>query len=438
MKAGKSLLGTKIYIGGDQAMSQNDSTITRRTFLKTSAVLAAGAAVMNIPFVHAQGSDRIRVGLIGCGGRGKGAANDCVNSASGIEIYAIGDLFQDRMESAKKDLRGLGDKANLSDDRCFHGFDNYLKVIQSGVDMVILATPPGFRPQHFKAAIEAGKHVFMEKPVAVCPTGVRTVIAASELASQKKLGVVAGTQRRHDKGYQETINRLRDGAAGKIVSAQCYWNQGGLWRADRQDNWSDTEWQIRNWLYFAWLSGDHIVEQHIHNIDVINWVLGATPVKAVGMGGRQSRTEPAYGHIYDHFAIDFEYPGGVKVLSMCRQIDNCANRVGEFVMGTEGVADPGGWIKGKSEWSYSGSRPNPYIQEHTDLIASIRAGKPLNEGRQVAESTLCAIMGRMAAYTGQEITWEKALNSDLNLMKENLTFGPMAVDPVAMPGKTRV
>lgn len=419
-------------------MSLNDSTITRRTFLKGSAALAAGAAVMSIPFVHAQGSDRIRVGLIGCGGRGKGAANDCVNAAPGIEIYAIGDLFEDRMESAKKDLRGLGNKTNLTDERCFYGFDNYLKVIQSGVDMVILATPPGFRPQHFKAAIEAGKHVFMEKPVAVCPTGVRMVIAASEEASRKKLGVVAGTQRRHDKGYQETINRLRDGAAGNIVSAQCYWNQGGLWRADRQDNWSDTEWQIRNWLYFTWLSGDHIVEQHIHNIDVINWVLGTTPVKAIGMGGRQVRTQPEYGHIYDHFAIDFEYPGGVKVLSMCRQIDNCANRVGEFVIGTDGVADPGGWIKGKSEWSYSGSRPNPYVQEHTDLIASIRAGKPLNEGKQVAESTLCAIMGRMAAYTGQEITWEKALNSDLNLMKENLTFGPMAVDPVAMPGRARV
>lgn len=262
------------------------------------------------------------------------------------------------------------------------------------------------------------------------------VLAASALAEQKRLGVVAGTQRRHDKGYIETIKRLQDGAIGKIVSAQCYWNQGGLWMNPRKPEWSDTEWQVRNWLYFTWLSGDHIVEQHIHNIDVINWVLNAHPVKAVGMGGRQVRVDPAYGHIYDHFAIDFEYPDGVKVLSMCRQIDNCANRVGEFVIGTKGTADPGSWIGGDSAWKFEGERPNPYVQEHTNLINSIRAGKPLNEGRQVAESTLCAIMGRMAAYTGKEITWEQALNSELNLMKENLSFGPLAVDPIALPGKT--
>lgn len=414
----------------------NKYILNRRDFLRASAALTVGAMTMRIPLAHLQGNDKIRVGLIGCGGRGTGAAHDCANAAPGIEIYAIGDLFKDRMEGCRENLKGLGDKVNLTDDRCFHGFDAYQKVISSGVDLVILAAPPGFRPQHFKAAIEAGKHVFMEKPVAVCPAGVRMVLAASALAEQKRLGVVAGTQRRHDKGYIETIKRLQDGAIGKIVSAQCYWNQGGLWMNPRKPDWSDTEWQVRNWLYFTWLSGDHIVEQHIHNIDVINWVLNAHPVKAVGMGGRQVRVDPAYGHIYDHFAIDFEYPDGVKVLSMCRQIDNCANRVGEFVIGTKGTADPGSWIGGDSAWKFEGERPNPYVQEHTNLINSIRAGKPLNEGKQVAESTLCAIMGRMAAYTGKEITWEQALNSELNLMKENLSFGPLAVDPIALPGKT--
>jgi predicted dehydrogenase len=327
----------------------------------------------------------------------------------------------------------------VSDDRCFTGFDNYKGVIASGVHVVILATPPAFRPLHFQAAVEAGKHVFMEKPVAVCPAGVRMIIEAGEKAKQKGLAVVAGTQRRHDFGYRETIKRIHEGAIGRIVAGYCYWNQGGLWAVPKQEGWSDTEWQIRNWLYFTWLSGDHIVEQHIHNIDVINWVLGTHPVRALAMGGRQVRTDPLYGHIYDHFAVEFEYPGGIRVLSMCRQIDNCANFVGERVVGTEGVADPSGWIQGKTEWRYEGVRTNPYMQEHVHLIQSIRKGEPLNEARQVAESTLSAIMGRMSAYTGKEVTWEQAMNSQLNLLERVLNlreFGPMAVDPVAMPGKT--
>jgi len=408
----------------------------RREFLR-AAVGAFGALGTN--FAYANGSDRIRVGLIGCGGRGTGAAMDCVRSSEGVEIYALGDAFRDRVEGCFNRLRNeLKEKCTATPERCFAGFDAYLHVIHSGVDLVILAEPPGFRPISFKAAIEAGKHVFMEKPVAVCPTGVRMVLEAGELATRKGLGVVAGTQRRHQASYIETIKRIHDGAIGQIVAAQCYWNQGGLWNHGRRPEWSDVEWQVRNWLYFTWLSGDHIVEQHIHNLDVLNWVMGTHPERCIGMGGRQVRTDPAFGHIYDHFAVEYVYPGDVRVLSMCRQMDGCANRVGERVVGTEGVADPSGWIRGKVNYRFEGPNPNPYVQEHADLIASIRAGKPLNETRQVAESTLTAIMGRMSAYTGKEVTWEQALNSKLNLVERcmNLKLGPMEVDPVAIPGKT--
>jgi predicted dehydrogenase len=234
------------------------------------------------------------------------------------------------------------------------------------------------------------------------------------------------------------MKRIHDGAIGEIIAAQCYWNQGGLWMHPRQAAWSDMEWQVRNWLYFTWLSGDHIVEQHVHNLDVINWAMRAHPVKAYGMGGRQVRTDPAYGHIFDHFTVEYEYPNGLRMMSMCRQIDGTAARVGESVAGTKGSSNCNGTIRGQNPFRYDGPRPNPYVQEHADLIASIRAGKPLNEGRQIAESTLTAIMGRMSAYSGQEVTWEQALNAPLNLVPEKLTMGPLPVPPVAVPGKTPV
>lgn len=416
--------------------------ISRREFIKVSAGVLIGGMATGLPlqaFAHAQGSDRLRVGLIGCGGRGTGAARDAVFASKGVEIYALGDIFPDKLEACVSLLEPLGKEMfNVSPDRRFVGIDAYKGVINSGVDIVILATPPAFRPIHFKAAVEAGKHVFMEKPVAVCPAGVRIMFEMGEVASQKRLSVVAGTQRRHDLAYRETVKRLQDGAIGEIVAGYCYWNQGGLWHVDRQPTWSDAEWQLRNWLYFTWLSGDHIVEQHIHNIDVINWVLQAHPIKAMGMGGRQVRTEPVYGHIYDHFTVEYEYPGGIRVISMCRQIDGCANRIGEQVVGTQGSADPSGAIYAGLEWHYAGEKVNPYMQEHADLIASIREGKPINETRAVTQSTLTAIMGRMSAYTGKEVTWEQVLNSKENYLTraENFQFGSMAVDPVPMPGKT--
>lgn len=423
---------------------KNDSAMSRRDFLKASAasaaVLLSSSAMAYAQGAAAKGSDVIRVGVIGCGGRGSGAALDCISSAPGVKIVALGDLFQDRLEGCFNALtkrEDIKDKIDISRDRCFTGFDNYLKVINSGVDMVILAAPPGFRPSHFQAAVEAGKHVFMEKPVAVDAPGVRTVITAGEIAAQKKLGVVAGTQRRHQAPYVETMKRIHDGAIGEIISAQCYWNQGGLWNHARKPEWTDMEWQIRNWLYFTWLSGDHICEQHVHNLDVINWAMQAHPVKCVGMGGRQVRTDPAYGNIFDHFTVEYEYDNGARLLSMCRQIDGCCSNVSERIAGVKGTSNCSGMIRGAVDWKFEGQNPNPYVQEHTDLITSIREGKPINEARQVAESCLTAIMGRMSAYTGQEITWEQALNSQENLMPEKLEFGPRPVAPVAIPGKTQ-
>ena len=418
---------------------KNPISLSRRQFLKTSAVATVGALAYN-QFAWAKGSDRIRVGLIGCGGRGSGAANDCCGAADGVELVAMGDLFKDHLDSARKNLQGsLKDKFKVTDDTAFLGFDAYQKVLASDVNLVILATPPGFRPIHFEAAIAAGKNVFMEKPVAVDPIGVRRVIATADIATKKKLAVVAGTQRRHQAAYLETVKRIHDGAIGGIAAAQCYWNQGGLWMNPRKPDWSDMEWQIRNWLYFTWLSGDHICEQHIHNLDVINWVMGTHPTKAYGMGGRQVRTAPEYGQIYDHFTIEYEYPNDVRTLSMCRQIDGTASRVNEYIVGTKGRSDPNGSITGEKNWKFEGQAPNPYVQEHTDLIASIRAGKPLNEGRRVAESTLTAIMGRMSAYTGQEVTWDFAMNqSKLDLSPPKYELGELPVPPVAVPGKDKL
>ncbi|HEX6314512.1 MAG TPA: hypothetical protein VFZ73_06610, partial [Gemmatimonadaceae bacterium] len=274
--------------------------------------------------------------------------------------------------------------------------------------------------------------------VAVDPAGIRAVLATYEKATQKNLAIAAGTQRRHQAEYVETIKRLHDGAIGDLTGGQVYWNQGGLWNAARQAAWSDSEWQIRNWLYFTWLSGDHIVEQHIHNIDVANWALQAHPVRAVGIGGRQWRTGAEYGHIFDHFAIDFEYPNGAHVMSMCRQIEGSANYVGERFAGTRGTTDANTQISGDQAFKWEGQRPNPYVQEHVDLLAGIRAGTPLNEGQQVAESTLSAIMGREAAYTGQAIVWDELLNAEQNLTPPTQGFGALPVPPVAMPGQTKL
>ncbi len=429
-------------------MLETDAALSRRAFLKTSAAAAAtvvaGCATLPkggpAPAIGRRLPERVRVGLIGCGGRGTGAALDCLHADPQVELVALGDAFADRVEACRNKLTesDVAGRVRVTPEHCFTGLDNYLAVLNCDLDLVLLTAPPGFRPLHYEAAIAAGKHVFMEKPVAVDPVGVRRVLATSELATKKGLGVVAGTQRRHEPVYLETLKRIRDGSIGEITAAQCYYNMGSLWVKCRQPEWSDMEWQCRNWLYFTWLSGDHIVEQHIHNLDIINWALGSPPVKALGMGGRQARTAPEYGNIYDHFTVEYEYPGGVRVLSMCRQIAGCSERISERIVGTRGVANPRGEITGKRPYKFEqrGEPVNPYVQEHADLIASIRRGQPLNEGRRVAESTLTAIMGRMSAYTGRELSWDWALNaSQLDLSPPAYELGDA---PVAVPGQTQL
>jgi predicted dehydrogenase len=408
---------------------------TRRELLRSSALAAGGLVLSGAagPLAFAQGSDTIRVGVIGCGGRGSEAAKNCVDSSPGVKVVALADAFGDR-------LAGLKKRFNVPDDRCFLGLDAYKKLLAlPDVNLVILATPPGFRPIHLAEAVKQGKNVFMEKPVCVCPAGYKMVVEASELARQKNLAIVAGTQRRHQHAYVETMKRIHDGAIGDIVSAQCYWNMGGLWVNQRQPGQGDVEWQIRNWLYFTWLSGDHICEQHVHNIDVVNWAFkDAQPESVHGLGGRQWRTGPEYGNIFDHFGVEFFYPGDVRTISMCRQIEGTTDNVSERVVGTKGFSDCCGTIVGEHAWKYEGPNPDPYVQEHADLIASIRAGQPLNEGKRVADSTLCAIMGRESAYSRQRLTRSWFLNRctlDLRPADEMKLSDARPVPPFAIPGQ---
>ena len=424
----------------DKSNPDQTPTPSRRGFLKSSALLSGAALTLPLTSANAfaRGRDEMRIGLVGCGGRGTGAANDCMTADPGVKLVAMGDLFDDRLKSSRRHLTASKPKqVDLKDENCFVGFDAYKKVLACDIDLILFATPPGFRSRHIEAAIEAGKHVFAEKPVAVDPVTARQVMEAARLAEENGLSIVAGTQRRHQNTYLETMKRIQDGAIGDIVSAQCYWNQGGLWCHERKPGYTDVEWQIRNWLYFAWLSGDHIVEQHIHNIDVVNWAMGGHPEVCIGLGGRQVRTDPKYGHIFDHFAIEYEYSNGVRAHSYCRQQDGTKGEVSERLVGTKGTANPNGSIFGKETWRLNRKHHNnPYVQEHIDLIKGIRAGKPLNEGQRVAESTLTAIMGRIAAYTGKKVTWEHMMKSNLSLVPNANAFGDLSVHPVAIPGRT--
>ncbi len=418
-----------------------DEALTRRGFLAASAAAATSLAIRRGSAASLAGAGTLKVGLIGAGGRGTGAAYNALGASPDNVLWAMGDAFPDRLDgslaSITKDLPPA--QVQVPKERQFLGFDAYKGVIASGVDVVLLATPPHFRPIHLAAAVAAGKHVFMEKPVAVDPAGVRSVLASGQAAASRGLSIVAGTQRRHETCYLQAMERIHAGDLGKVLAARCSWNQGGLWVNDRRPQWSDMEWQLRNWLYFTWLSGDHICEQHVHNLDVINWALRAHPLKATGMGGRQVRTQPKYGHIFDHFAVEYEYPDGVCVHSMCRQIDGCAARVDEVVVGSEGTCATSigrARIDGAKPWKFTDKDNEPYGQEHADLFASIRSGTPLNEARNVAEATLTAIMGRMSAYTGKPVTWDFAMNSTLDLTPPAYEFGALAVPEVPVPGVT--
>lgn len=434
--------------------------------MRRSAAAAAGAAaVSNLPFVitsHAAPDDPIRVGLIGCGGRGTGAVLNVLGAntkvvypSSGyhtedvaqagpierkdIQVVALADVFEDRLNRCHENLVKLG--INIPKERRFTGFDGYKKLLAiPEINYVIMATPPHFRPQQLLDTIKAGKHAFVEKPVAVDGPGVRMVMEAGRLAKEKKLGIAAGTQRRHLRSYNETIKRIQDGAIGEIVCGRAYWCGGEIWVIDREEGMSDLEWQLRNWNYFTWLSGDHIVEQHVHNLDIMNWVLGTHPIRASsGLGGRQVRTAPKFGNIYDHFAVEYEYPNGVRVFSYSRQQNGTDGRVEEAVVGTKGISNCANWIKPANgdRWRFQGTDPNPYEQEHRDLIESIRAGNPINEAQAVAESTLTGIIGRECVYSGKAVSWDDMLNSERRLGPAKYEFGPLPVDPVPLPGQYR-
>jgi myo-inositol 2-dehydrogenase / D-chiro-inositol 1-dehydrogenase len=411
--------------------------LSRRAFVQAGS---AAAFLSTVPLVHAAGQEAtIKIGLVGCGGRGTGAAENCLNSAPNVQIVAMGDMFPDRINGAKRTLGKL-DGYKVGPDNIFTGWDAYKKVVDSPVDLVLFATPPGFRPMHFEYAVSKGKHVFLEKPVAVDPVGVRKVLETGKKAAEKKLAVVAGTQYRHQTSFMETIKRIHDGQIGEVTGGRAYYNAGTLWKRDRKPEMSEMEYQLRMWIYYDWLSGDQPVEQHIHTIDVSDWAMGGHPVECVATGGRQVRVEPEFGNVYDHFTMDFKYAGGKHVMSMCRQMANVDNHVGAYFTGTKGTADIyKAEIKGEKPWKYDGeiSIAKAYVQEHTDLIASIRAGKPLNETEHVAHSTLTAILGREAAYTGKSLKWDEVLASDLDLSPPKYEFGDNVVRPVPKPGTER-
>jgi predicted dehydrogenase len=441
--------------------------VSRRQFLKQSTLAAAGAAAISeMPFVltsHAASDDPIRIGLIGCGGRGTGAVADALGAATdvnypqagyhtenikangstgnkNVKVVALADVFPDRLNNCREQLQKLN--MGIPDEQCFTGFDAYQKLLAvPEINYVILATPPHFRATHLKAAIEAGKNVFAEKPVAVDGSGIRLVLEAGELAKQKKLGIVAGTQRRHMRSYKETIKRLQDGAIGEIQYGRAYWNGGVIWVVERKEGWSDMEWQLRNWNYFTWLGGDHIVEQHVHNLDILNWAFNTHPIRALAMGGRQARPNQTYGHIYDHFAVEYEYANGARMFSQCRQMNGCEGKVEEAVVGTKGSSNCKDWIRGADKqlvYRFREQEVNPYQQEHQDLMDSIRAGNPLNEAKAVAESTLTGIMGRESAYSGRAVEWDEILNSSRRLGPESYQLGALPFPEVAMPGQYKL
>ncbi|MFN0050711.1 MAG: Gfo/Idh/MocA family protein [Planctomycetales bacterium] len=417
---------------------------TRRGFLQSTAATALAAPLVLPKFVHAAGSDLLRVGLVGCGGRGTGAAAQALRADPNVRLTALADAFPDHLERSLAELLQDEEIAAMIDvppERRFVGFDAYAQLLASGVDVVLLATPPHFRPRHLRSAIEAGKHVFAEKPVAVDAPGVRSVLESCRLAQAKGLSVVSGLCLRYSEGFREAVARILDGAIGEIVALQANDYRGPIWDKQRRPEWSDMEWQMRNWYYYTWLSGDFNVEQHVHFLDVCAWLAGDRyPARATGTGGRQARTGPEFGHIYDHFAVTYEYSDGPRLYSTCRQIAGCSNDMSVQVLGTKGRAhiserklsiesnDP------SRSWIHRGKDNNFYQTEHDELFASIRQGKPLNNGDYMAHSTLLAIQGRMSAYTGKTITWEQALASTEDLTPPNYEWGALPEPRVAIPG----
>lgn len=438
--------------------------MNRRLFVKNSSI-AAGSVVLATPMsgkAYIDGEDTIKVGLIGCGGRGTGAATQALSTSQNVKLVAVADAFEDRLKSSLSriqeqfytDANGaekpISARVDVPLEHQFVGFDAYKKVLPL-VDVVILTTPPGFRPIHFEAAVEAGKHIFTEKPMATDAPGIRRVLEAAKKAQKKKLNVVVGLQRHYQKIYINWVDAIHNGAIGDIVTSHVYWNSGGVWVRPRQTGQTEMEYQMRNWYYFNWLCGDHITEQHIHNIDVSNWVKNAYPIKAYGMGGRRARTGKDHGEIFDHHFVEFEYEDGSKMFSQCRHWKNTPNRVTESFQGTNGTAPKPGVLLSNSGYSimnYNDKKdPNPYQVEHDLLFEAIAKGEyKFNDSENGAKSTLTSILGRMATYSGQEVTWDDAYNSNIDLMPTTLAWNanPKILPdengyyPVPMPGKSIV
>lgn len=425
---------------------------TRRSFLQTaSSSLAAVAGTGSLGALRAatpvhQGPGRIKIGIVGLGGRGSGAAHEALMAHPENVLHAAGDAFADRLE---RGLRGVADamaeskrqaQIDVPRERRFVGLDAIDQVLASGVDAVLLATPPGFRPMQMERAVEKGVHVFCEKPVATDAPGVRRVQAACELAKQKGLTIVSGLCYRYHDGRRAIVQRLQEGGVGEILAIQGNYITGELWSFEREPQWSELEWQLRNWLYYPWLSGDLIAEQHIHTLDVMAWIKrDVYPNAAVSLGGRQVRTAPKFGTVFDHFATIYEWEDGTRGYSYCRQQDNCWRNANEYVLGTEGKANVfQHTITGKNEWRFTDKERSMYQNEHDAMFAAIRSGKPINNGDYMCKSTMMALMGRMAAYTGKRVTWDEAWNSKEVLMPELLRWDEMPPkSEVALPGKTK-
>ena len=416
----------------------NPARLSRRDALWTAGAISGAVAAM--PTVHGQSpsSDVIRIGLIGAGGRGTGALQQTLSvPGSNVKLTAVADAFDDRIKGALKAVENMPEKLDCPEERQFKGLDGYKQVLDH-CDLVILATPPGFRPFHFEAAIKAGKHVFMEKPVCVDAFGAELCLAAAKLADEKKLKVVVGLQRRYDRKYRETIQKIREGVAGDIIGGQVYWNGSGIWFRDRQPDQTEMQYQVHNWYHFNWLCGDHICEQHVHNIDVANWFLDRLPTSAYGVGGRQSRPANQSSEIYDHHAVNFTYPGGVRIASQCKQFPGGENHVDEHFQGTKGVLSlhPGhariSDLDGKELWKFSGENPDPYQVEHDELHAAIRNDTPKNDAYYGATSSFSAVLGRLATYSGKTWKYDDALKLDFRTMPEDPTW---ETTPPVMPDK---
>ncbi len=433
------------------------TSASRRDFLKGSTAAAAGVALAGqastARMVHAAGSDVITVALIGCGGRGNGAVSDSLNADPAIRVIAVADSFEDRAQGTAKRLRDQWkDRVDLPDERVFTGLDAYQKAIDANPAMIITATPPGFRPLIYSAAIRAGKHVFMEKPCCVDAPGYKTLMAANELAESKGLKVGVGFQRRHQPEYIETIKRIHDGAIGELRLLRAYWNGSGIWNRPRKEGATEMQYQVDNWYHFCWLSGDNICEQHIHNLDVCNWAWAkdghpkdAHPTEANGMGACLQRYLGGHkgtGQIFDMHFVEYTYPDGTKMMSQCRHIPNTFQSVSEAAHGAKGESNCAGWIRGETEWKYDGPRVNSMVQEHKELIAAIRDGAAYHEGWRGAASSMTAILGRMATYSGKVVKWDEAVEKGKSEFPETLAWdAPAPVTknengdyPIPMPG----